>query len=517
MFFFLIITVIDIFYFYKKKELIMSLKKNIGILSGVLIFILIQLLPTPAGMSPAAKGTAAVVVLMSIWWITEAIPVYVTAFLPLVLFPFLKVLTPAETASNYGHNYVLMFLAIFFLAKAIETQNLHKRIALRIIALFGTSRSKIILSMMVATAFISMWIANVTTALMMLPIGMSIIEKDENISGEKNRFPTALMLAIAYSASLGGIATLIGSPTNMILVGIFEKLFPDAPTFNFFSWLKIGLPVVVIFIPIFWLFIIKYFKVSGNLSDNLTVVNEELKALGTIKSGEKRVLYVAILTVVAWVFKDTLSIGSFNIYGWTDMLGISGTIHDSTIAIASAILLFIIPADKNRKLLNWNEASLVPWGVCISVGGGYAVASAFDSTGLANWLGGQLTFISNFSFFAILFIIIAFVLTFTEFNSNTASANILLPILASTALAAQLNPLLFMIPATVACSCAFMMPAATGPNTVVFASNHVSVSEMIKCGFWLNLIVLLILPIIFYFIIIPWLGIQLDLPIWALK
>ena len=494
----------------------MSLKKNIGILSGVLFFILIQLLPTPPGMSLAAKGTAAVVVLMSVWWITEAIPVYVTAFMPLVLFPFLKVLTPAETASNYGHNYVLMFLAIFFLAKAIETQNLHKRIALRIIALFGTSRSKIILSMMVATAFISMWIANITTALMMLPIGMSIIEKDEETS-DKNRFPTALMLAIAYSASIGGIATLIGSPTNMILVGIFEKLFPNAPTFNFFSWLKIGIPVVVIFIPIFWLFIIKYFKVSGELSDNLTVVNEELKALGIIKSGEKRVLYVAILTVAAWIFKDTLTIGNIQIYGWTDMLGFSGSIHDSTIAMASAVLLFIIPANKNRKLLNWNEASQVPWGVVIIVGGGYAVASAFDSTGLANWLGDQLTFISSFSFLSILFIIVAFVLTFTEFNSNTASANILLPILASTALAAHMNPLLFMIPATVACSCAFMMPAATGPNTVVFASNHVSVSEMIKCGFWLNLIVLLIFPIIFYFIIIPWLDIQFDLPIWALK
>lgn len=494
-----------------------ALKKNIGIVLGVLLFIIIQLLPTPEGMSYEAKGAAAVVVLMSIWWITEAVPVYVTAFVPLVLFPFFNVLSPSETASNYGHNYVLMFLAIFFLAKAIEVQNLHKRIALKILTFFGTSRSRIILSMMVATAFISMWIANITTALMMLPIGLSIIEKDENITGGKNNFAPALMLAIAYSASIGGLATLIGSPTNMIFIGIFEKLFPEAPAFNFFKWLKIGVPVVFIFLPIFWLFIIKYFKIDGKLSDNLNVVREELKALGGIKSGEKRVLYVAVLTVFAWVFKEAIYIGEFHIYGWTEVLGVSDHIHDGTIAMASAILLFIIPANRDRKLLNWEEARQVPWGVVIIVGGGYAVANGFDATGLANWLGGQLTFVSNFSFFTILIVVIAFVLTFTEFNSNTASANILLPILASTALAANMNPLLFMIPATVVCSCAFMMPAATGPNTVVFASNRVSVPEMIKCGFWLNLIILLILPLIFYFVIIPWLGIELELPAWALQ
>ncbi|WP_225035277.1 SLC13 family permease [Winogradskyella sp. SM1960] len=492
------------------------MKKNIGIILGFLLFVVIQFLPTPDGMSYEAKITAGVVVLMSVWWITEAVPVYVTAFVPLVLFPVFDVLSPSETASNYGHNYVLMFLAIFFLAKAIEIQNLHKRIALKILTFFGTGRSKIILSMMVATAFVSMWIANITTALMMLPIGLSIIEKDENTTIGNNNFATALMLAIAYSASIGGLATLIGSPTNMIFIGIFEKLFSEAPTLNFFKWLKIGVPVVIVFIPIFWIFIVKYFKISGGLSDNLNVVKEELKALGKIESGERRVLYIAVLTVFAWVFKDAIYIGEFHIVGWTEILGISGRVHDGTIAMASAILLFVVPANKNRKLLNWDEAKQVPWGVVIIVGGGYAVANGFDSTGLADWLGGQLTFVSDFSFFTILIVVIAFVLVFTEFNSNTASANILLPVLASTAVAASMNPLLFMVPATVVCSCAFMMPAATGPNTVVFASNCVTVPEMIKCGFWLNIIVIVLLPLIFYFFIIPWLGIELELPEWAM-
>lgn len=495
----------------------MALRKNIGIVLGVLLFIVIQFLLAPDGMSDGAKAAAGVVVLMSVWWITEAVPVYVTALVPLVLFPVFDVLSAAETSSNYGHNYVLMFLAIFFLAKAIEVQNLHKRIALTILSFFGTSRSHIVLSMMVATAFVSMWIANITTALMMLPIGLSIIEKDENNTVGNNRFAPALMLAVAYSASIGGLATLIGSPTNMIFIGIFEKLFPYAPTFNFFKWLKIGMPVVVIFLPIFWLFIIKYFKIEGRLSDNLNIVKKELVDLGVMQSGEKRVLLVAFFTVLAWVFKDAIYIGDIHIYGWTELIGISGRIHDSTIAMTSAILLFVIPANGERKLLNWKEACQVPWGVVIIVGGGYAVANGFDVTGLAQWLGGQLNFVDGLSFFTVLIAVIVFVLFFTEFNSNTASANILLPILSSTALAANMNPLLFMVPATVVCSCAFMMPAATGPNTVVFASNRVSVPEMIKCGFWLNLITMVLLPLIFYFVIIPWLDIELEMPKWVLK
>ncbi len=227
----------------------MGSKKYWGLWIGIACFLVILFLPEPAGMPADAKAAAAVVVLMSIWWISEAIPVYVTAFLPLVLYPLLKIMKPAQTAANYGHNYALMFLAVFFLAKAIETQNLHKRIALTIINMFGTSRKKIIFSMMVATALVSMWIANVTTALMMLPIALAIVSKDEEIEGKNNSFATALMLSIAYSASIGGLATLIGSPTNMIFVGIFEKLFPKAPPISFFTWLKIGIPILLIFIP----------------------------------------------------------------------------------------------------------------------------------------------------------------------------------------------------------------------------------------------------------------------------
>jgi sodium-dependent dicarboxylate transporter 2/3/5 len=494
-------------------------KRYIGFFTGILAFIVILLLPEPEGLSPQGKNAAAVVVLMSIWWITEAIPVYVTAFLPLVLYPPLSVLSPSETAASYGHNYALMFLAVFFLAKAIEVQQLHKRIALSIISLFGTSRQKIVLSMMIATAFVSMWIANVTTALMMLPIAMAIISKDDlqvKEQGNKN-FAAALMLSIAYAASIGGLATLIGSPTNMIFVGIFDKLFPEAPPVTFFTWLKIGIPIVIIFIPVFWYFIIRYFKVSGFLSGNLNIIRQELDGLGRMTPGERRVLYVSAATVLGWIFKDDLAFNDFVIPGWVSMAGLEGRVHDSTIAMAGAIVLFALPAGNGKRLITWKDASLVPWGVVMIVGGGYAVAAGFVSTGLADWLGMQLSFISGYPFILVLIIVLAFVLMFTEFNSNTASANILLPMLASTAIAISVNPLILMIPATVACSCAFMMPAATGPNTVVLASERLTVNQMVRCGLWLNIITLVMLTLILYFIIVPWLGLELALPEWAKK
>lgn len=491
-------------------------KRYIGFFTGILAFIVILLLPAPEGLSHEGKSAAAVVVLMSIWWITEAIPVFATAFLPLALYPILQILPAKETAVNYGHNYVLMMLGGFFLGKAIEAQNLHKRIALVIINIFGISRQRIIFSMMIATAFLSMWIANVTAAVMMFPIAMSIVSKEEDvINGKKSTFAVALMLGIAYSATLGGLGTLIGTPTNLILIGILENLFPNAPTITFFTWLKIGLPLLIVFLPIFAWYLIKYFKVSGNLSGNDSIIKDELKALGKTTPGERRVIYVCLFAIFGWVFRENLVFGDFIIPGWSELLGLDAFVHDSTVAMAAALLLFAVPANKEKRLLDWKLASQVPWGVCMIVGGGYAIAAGFESTGLADWLGGQLAFISSYPFLIVLILVIGFVMIFTEFNSNTATANILLPILASMAVAASMNPLLLMIPATVASSLGFMMPAGTGPNTVIFGSERVTVSDMVKCGVWLNLISLVILTLMMYFIIMPWLNFDPTLPSWA--
>lgn len=491
-------------------------KRYIGFFTGVLAFIVIMALPAPEGLSHEGKSAAAVVVLMSIWWITEAIPVFATAFLPLALYPVLEILPAAKTAVNYGHNYVLMMLGGFFLGKAIEAQNLHKRIALIIINIFGVSRRKIIFSMMVATAFLSMWIANVTAAVMMFPIALSIVSKEEeDLTGRKSTFATALMLGIAYSATLGGLGTLIGTPTNLIMIGILENLFPDAPPITFFTWLKVGLPLLIVLLPVFAYYLSRYFNVTGNLRGNETIIKDELNALGKTTPGERRVIYVCLFAIVGWVFRENLVLGNFIIPGWSELLGLQEFVHDSTVAMAAALLLFAIPANKEKRLLDWKQASQVPWGVVMIVGGGYAIAAGFESTGLADWLGGQLAFVSSYPFIIVLVLMIGFVMIFTEFNSNTATANILLPVLASMAVAASMNPLLLMIPATVASSLGFMMPAGTGPNTVIFGSERVTVSDMVKCGVWLNLISLVVLTILMYFVIMPWLNFEPTLPAWA--
>lgn len=489
--------------------------KNIGLFTGLLLFFILFFLPAPEGMSVAAKNTAAIVLLMSAWWISGAIPIYATALLPIALFPLLKIMPATATVANYGHNYVLMFLAGFIIAKAIETQNLHKRIALVIIAAIGGNQKKIILSLMLATAFISMWISNVTTALLMLPIALSIIMKEEENQKGKNNFPVALMLSVAYGATIGGVGTLIGSPTNLIFVGVLEKLFPGAPSVTFFSWLKIGLPVMIIFLPVVWLYLVKYFRISGDIGNDLSVLSEELKALGKMSSGEKRVMYVFLLAVFGWVFREDFVFGKTVIPGWASLLGLTGYVHDSTVAMFCTVLLFMIPADRNRRLITWKEASQIPWGVVMIVGGGYAVADGFNSSGLALWLGNQLVFINSFSSFFVLIIIIAFILFFTEVNSNTATVNIFLPVLASMAVVSGTNPLLLMIPATIAASFSFMMPAGTGPNTVIFASERITISDMAKCGLWLKFISLVLLTLILYFIVMPWLSLDPSLPSWA--
>ena len=306
------------------------------------------------------------------------------------------------------------------------------------------------------------------------------------------------------------------TPTNLILIGILEKLFPEAPPITFFTWLKIGLPLVFVLLPVFCFYLIRYFDIKGDLSQNDTVIKDELKALGKITPGEKRVIYVCLLAIFGWVFRDDLVFGNVVIPGWASLLGLGEYVHDSTVAIVAALLLFMLPATKETRLLDWKAASQVPWGVAMIVGGGYAIAAGFESTGLADWLGNQLVFINQYQFFIVMVLVIGFVMIFTEFNSNTATANILLPVLASMAVAAAINPLLLMIPAAVASSLGFMMPAGTGPNTVIFGSERVTVADMVKCGFWLDLISLLIVVVMMYFIIMPWLGFDSALPQWAI-
>ena len=488
----------------------MSKSKLIGLLIGLALLALSVLLPPPPGMQPEALRALGVALLMASWWVSECIPIYATAFVPIALFPILGILDSSTTAENYGHNYVLMLLGGFFLAKSIEISGLHKRLALFIIKRLGTNRRKLILSFMIATAMLSFWIANVAVVLLMLPIAIAIIDKEEH-SVHKANFGIAMMLAIAYAASIGGTGSLIGTPPNMVFAGVMEKMFPDAREIDFLEWMKIGVPIVIVLIPIIWFYIIKYFKINGTFEGSKEIIEAEIISLGKISTYEKRVFMVFLFTAVGWIFRKDLDLGAFVFPGWSSILGVKEYVHDSTVAIIAALLLFIIPSGKkdseSKTLLNWKSAASVPWGVVMIVGGGYAIADSFKQTGLADYLGNALSFISVYPPIIILVIVITLMIFITEINSNTATANIFLPVLATMAIAGSINPYLLMIPATFACSFSFMLPSGTGTNAVIFGSNRVTISEMAKCGLGLNFLGIILLTVMMYVYILPLLSI----------
>ena len=494
--------------------------KNIGIVTGILVFCVFLILPVPDGLNREAMIAGGTALLMAIWWLTEAIPVFATSFVPLVLFPLFGVLQSKDVALSYGHNYVLMLLAGVIIAKAIEVQNLHKRIALITIRLIGVNKQKIILSFMLATAFLSMWIANVAVALMMLPIALSIIKKDEESAiGDSNKFAVALMLSIAYSASIGGIGSLIGTPPNLVFAGVIESLYPDAPQITFSNWMLMGLPLTIILLPITWFYMIKFFRIKGVIPGSVGVIKGELAKLGKISSGEKRVLMVFFVTALGWIFRKDLVFGDFVLPGWSTIIGASRYVHDATVGMVGVLLLFMVPSgnvESNGKkyLITWKEAESVPWGVVILVGGGYALAASFSVTGLAEWIGGQVTVLQSFSTLTILFLIVLSITFLTEINSNTATANIFMPILVTVAVANKVHPFLLMIPATFACSCAFMLPSGTGTNAAIFASERITIPQMARTGFMMNFIAILVITLVSYLIVVPLLDLN-EMPQWV--
>ena len=496
----------------------MPSRQTSGLLLGLFLFLILLILPPPEGLQPVAMRAGAVTLLMAVWWMTEALPISATALVPMALFPLLGILDAGSTAVNYGHNYVLMLLGGFFIAKGIELHNLHRRIALGLIRLTGTSRRRIILSFMVATAFLSMWIANVAVTLLMLPIGIAIIARDDEARGDHSgKFGLTLMLAIAHASSIGGTGSLIGTPPNMVFVGMVQTLYPDAPDISFFEWMVIGIPLIVIFLPIMWAFLVRFHRIEGRFSGSDEVIQNELKALGPMSPAEKRVLAIFVFTALGWVFRKDFHFGAVTFPGWSSLLGVQDLVHDSTVALFSALLMFLISTgDGSRnRLLTWQAAETVPWGVVLIVGGGYCIAKSFTQTGLAPWLGQELAFISALPIFLVVLLVVLAMTFITEINSNTATANIFLPILATMALAGKVHPFLLMIPGTFACSCAFMLPSGTGPNAVVFGSGRVTIPEMSTTGFWLNLISVAVVTLVMYLIAIPLFGISSEIPSWV--
>lgn len=501
-----------------------SVRKRIGLIAGVLIFVTVLLLPASASMNVAAKRAAACAILMAVWWITEAIPIPATALLPVVLYPLLKIMNAKEAVLPYADRNIFLFMGGFFIAMAMQRHDLHKRIALHIIRIIGTSSRRLVLGFMIATAFLSMWISNTATTMMMLPIGLAVIShvktqlENENagiVSEAHNfRFAVTLMLGIAYAASIGGVGTLVGTPPNIVFAGIVKNTLYGYGDIDFAKWMTIGLPVVIVFLPLAWLYLV-YFGSPPEIKQipgSKMLINNEIKSLGKMSRGESITLIVFCLTALGWLFRTNINIGSFTIPGWSEILGIEKYVHDSTVAMAGAVLLFVIPTDFKRHefVLNWEWAKRIPWGILILFGGGFALAASFQATGLDKWIGDRFAAI-NYVSILMLIVAVCLLLTFlTEITSNTATITMMLPVLAAMALSLKIHPFILMIPATISTSFAFMLPVATPPNAIVFGSEYIEMHRMAKIGFVLNLMGVIIITSLMYLVVFPMLAIRLS-------
>ena len=478
--------------------------KRIGLFLGPALFVLMLLFFNPEGLSSEGVAIAASTVWIAVWWITEAVPIPVTSLLPLVLFPLTQGLDVKETASSYGDETIFLFMGGFMIALAMEKWNLHRRIALTIISVIGTNSDRIVLGFMVATGFLSMWISNTATAMMMVPIGLAIIYQfSETLKDDPSVYTTpqnfsfgkALMLGIAYSASLGGISTLIGTPPNTLLAGAINTMY--GIELSFAKWMLLGVPLAWTFLFIAWFYLVKFAfptKVK-QIPGGREVIDDQRTALGKASTEEKLVLTVFSLAAFSWITR-TFFLAKF-------IPGIS----DGVIAITFAILLFIIPS-KNKKgdfLLDWDTAVKLPWGILLLFGGGLAIASGFTESGLSEWIGTQLTGLQGVNLLVVITLVTALVIFLTEITSNTATASMMFPIMASLAVALGFHPYALMVAAAVAASCAFMLPVATPPNAVVFGSGYLRIPDMAKAGFALNILGIVLVTVAIYILLpIAW-------------
>ena len=499
------------------------LTQRIGLILGPILFIFMMVFFDAGTEYPKAVPMAAVAVLMATWWITDAIPLFATALLPMVLYPLLGILKGKIIAPVYINSTIFLFLGGFMIALTMEKWNLHKRIALFIIRVIGGGPARIVLGFMVASAFLSMWISNTATAIMMVPIGMAIVLQMEEKFDRKDtrKFTVGLMLGIAYACSLGGIATLVGTPPNLSFSRIFEITFPNADPITFGTWLLMGLPMTAAMLGIVWLIITRlFFRVPLHISVDKSLVSNEYKALGRMAFEEKAVLWVFAATAFLWVFRKDLNLGIFSIPGWSGLLPYPNLIDDGTVAMTMAMILFFIPARQSTgnhsMIMTPDIIRKLPWDIVLLFGGGFALARGFQETGLSIFIGNKFAGLAGVPPFLMIISNCLGITFLTELTSNTATTEMILPILASMGVAMQTNPLVLMIPATISASCAFMMPVATPPNAIIFGSGKVSIADMAKTGLLINIMGAVVISIVFYFLGTVIFSIDMSvLPDWA--
>lgn len=474
-----------------------STPQLIGLILGPVLFFLIKFLVSPVDMSATAVTVLAVVAWIATWWVTEAMPIPITSLLPLLLFPLLGVMETGAVSANYGDPLIFLFAGSFMIALSMEKWNLHKRIALSIISFVGTNPSNLILGFMVATAFLSMFISNTATTMMMVPISLAVtkhvadsLKGNSEIDTSPGKFPfgTALMLGTAYAATIGGFGSLVGAPANIILAATVNSLY--GIEISFARWMLFGVPMVVLLIPIIWIYLTKIaFPLKlKSIPGGRDIVKQELKGLGKMSYEEKVVLTVFTFTGIAWITRSFI-LNSF----------IPG-LDDTLIALFAGILLFAIPAkNKGGNILDWETILKLPWGILWLFGGGLALAAGIMESGLDQWIGGQLTGFGNIPLFITIALIVGTITLMTEFTSNTATATMVYPIVAVAAATLGTDPIVLMVAANMGATFAYMFPVAAPPNAIVFGTGYVKMSTMALTGVWLNLFSIVFTVIVVYF------------------
>jgi sodium-dependent dicarboxylate transporter 2/3/5 len=442
---------------------------------GPVLSLILYLLLSISGWEFAPAATAAITFLCAIWWIFEPIPIPFTSMLPLALFPLLGILTPAQIAQAYGSPLILLLLGGFMISTAMADSGAHRRIALFMVNLFGGGSARgLVLGFMTASAVLSMWISNTATTLMLLPVALAVLERADR------QLAIPLLLGIAYAASIGGLGTPIGTPPNLIFMQVYGDMLGEVPTFP--EWMRWGLPVVVVMVPLTGLWLTRGLHLSSRV---------KLPPVGQWQVAEKRVMGLFTLTAILWITRQA----PFG--GWSEWSGLTGA-NDASVALLAVIVMAMTSNGEGEKLLKWESARKIPWGVLILFGGGIAIANAFIQSGLADHVAGQLSVLSALPVWLMILVICLTVTFITEITSNTATASLLMPLLAAASIAMDVNPMLLMIPAVFSASCAFMLPVATAPNTVIYGSGKVSIKDMARAGLGLNLLGAVVISIISY-------------------
>ena len=498
-------------------------RRNVGLVLGPLLAIGVYLLIPPTsseavaqGLSQPGRAVAAVGALMATFWVTEALPIPVTALLPILLFPLATggTISPRAAAAPYAHELIFLFMGGFIVALAMQRWSLHRRIALTTILLVGTKPARLVAGFMLASAFLSMWVSNTATVVMMLPIATSVIDlvrrelrhRNDTFQlreGEPFHFAICLLLGTAYAASIGGIGTLIGTPPNALLAAFVEEQY--GVEISFVRWMGVGVPLVAVFLPITWLVLTRLvfpIRLPG-IPGGRELIRRELEEQGPMSTPERRVLIVFLLTAATWIIRPLLA--RIALGDWRPLAGLS----DAGVAIGAAVVLFAMPSGTGRGvfLMSWKQAAKLPWGVLILFGGGLSLATSLKETGVAAMIGQAVSGYHDLPVVAIMLIVTATIVFLTELTSNTATTATFLPILGAVAVGLGVSPLLLVVPMAIAASCAFMMPVATPPNAIVFSSGEISIPQMCKAGMWLNLIGIALVVGLMYAVAVPVLGI----------